>query len=258
MSQPFFDLTGAFSAQQNHLNDLKNRNLNDTNVATNLTTMSSNLDNTYNNIQTASGNSASILTNQTNMLNIVNTELDRLTTKKQKVDTALVGQNRMIQLNDSYRQKTAYYIYVMIIFIIILIIYIFFNILRQKLNYIPDFIFDIINLLLGVITFFVFYYAFANIISKDNMDFSELKFAPPNMPLSKDEIKQQQQNALNSGDLLGSINVIGCIGDQCCSDGTEWDSGNSVCIRSGFTTMLNSGEIFANHAVEGEDYAFIN
>jgi len=57
----------------------------------------------------------------------------------------------------------------------------------------------------------------------------------------------EKANILKSGNLLGGLE--GCIGSQCCSGNTIWDSGNSVCVvrpPSGFTTInyaLINGEL---------------
>jgi hypothetical protein len=259
MSQPFFDLTGTFIAQKNHLIDLKNRNVDDTNVSNSLNTISNNLDAVYNNVQTASGISTAVLNNQRDMKEIVNTELNRLKTKKRKVDSAIQGQNRMIELNNSYREKTAFYIKIIIIIVIILIIYIIISLSKKRFDFIPEFVFDILQFILGTITIFVIYFAFTNIMSRDNMDFSKLKIDPPKIPLTPEELKKEQQNSLEKGDLLGSISGAGCVADQCCSKGTEWNPGNSVCIRSGFTTMGDTqmGGTSSNHASEVGKYSFI-
>jgi hypothetical protein len=259
MSQPFFDLIGAFNAQRSHLIDLQNRNIDDKIVSDNLNTTSRNLDSIYNNIQTASGISSSVLTNQTDMKEIVDTELNRLNKKKENVDYAIQGQNRMIELNNSYRDKYNYFIKIMIIIIIILIIYIFINLLKKRYEFIPEIVFEISYFLLGVVTIFIIYFAFINIMSRDNMDFNKLNYTPPKMPLTAEELKKAQQNSLEKGDLLGSIQGVGCVGDKCCSNGTQWDSGNSVCIRSGFTTMndVQFGNTSSNHASEIGKYSFV-
>lgn len=259
MSQPFFDLTGTFLAQKNHLIDLQNRNVQDNDVSKSFNTISSNLDAVYSNVQTASGISSSILTNQNDMKEIVNTELDRLQKKKTNVDSAIQGQNRMIQLNNSYREKYAYYIQTMVIIVIILIIYIIISLLKKRFEFIPEFVFDILVFILGVITIFVIYFSVVNINSRDNMDFSKLNFNPPNIPSTEEELKKQRQNSLEKGDLLGSIQGVGCVGNKCCSNGTQWDSGNSVCIRSGFTTMsdIQMMGTTSDHASEVGKYSFI-
>jgi hypothetical protein len=43
------------------------------------------------------------------------------------------------------------------------------------------------------------------------------------------QIAKDQKASGLSGNLLGSINLGACVGETCCSDGTYWDTNNSVC-----------------------------
>jgi hypothetical protein len=260
MSTPFFDLSGAFYAQKNHLIDLQNRDVTDRNLTTKLNSISNNLDNLYNNFKNASGTTSSILTNQTDVQEIVNTELNRLNQKKSNVDTALEGQKRMVQLNDSYRQKYLYFTRVLVIVVVFLILYIIINISSNYLTTIPETLFDVIYFILGVLFLFIIIFFYLDYLNRDKMDFNKLNYGPPNIPPSAKQIEEQQKNALRTGDLLGSINVRGCIGDKCCSVGTKYDSGNSVCIKDGFTTIINSDKkgTPSNYASEITEYSFIN
>jgi hypothetical protein len=257
---PILDLSGAFYAQKSYLLDLQNRPVIDANVAGSLTTMSKNIDKLYSNFQQASGTSSAVLDNQKNMQEIVNTELKRLNTKKQSVDAALDGQNRMIQLNDSYRQKYSYYVSRMIIIIIFLIIYIIISSINKNFKDIPQIIFDILYIILAVSLITIIFYSIINIKDRDNLNFSELNYASPNIPLSGKELEDKQKSALKSGDLYGSINVNGCIGNDCCSEGTVWNQEKLVCVgANGFTSMndSNCNNILSNYASEKDKYAFI-
>jgi hypothetical protein len=258
MTTPFFDLSGAFHAQRNHLIDLKNRGLSDNdNVKTQLDAISNNLNTFYNDFKDANGTTSKVITNQTDVKEIVDTELNRLQQKKTNVDTALEGQKRMVQLNESYRQRYLYYTRVVVIIVIFLIIYIIINVASKYLTTIPETLFDVIYFILGVLLVFILYFLYLDYSNRDNMDFNKLKYGPPNIPPSANQIQEQQKNALRTGDLLGSINITGCVGDKCCSQGTKWDSGNSLCIRDGFTIMNNTGDASSNSASEITEYTFI-
>jgi hypothetical protein len=256
MSTPFFDLSGGFYAQKNYLLDLKNKDVTDSNLLPQLNIISNSLDSLYNNFNTASGTTTAVLTNQTDVKEIVDTELSRLQQKKANVDTALEGQKRMIDLNESYRQKYSYYTRVLVIVVVFLVLYIIISIISRYLPDIPEALFDVIYFMLGVLFVFIMYFFYLDYSNRDNMDFNKLNYGPPNIPASANQIKEQQSNALKMGNLLGSINVTGCIADKCCSDGTKWDSGNSVCIRDGFTIM-NNNSASSNYASEITEYTFI-
>lgn len=257
MTTPFFDLSGAFHAQRNHLKDLKDRGLSNTDMTSKLNAISNNLEILYTDFKNANETTSKVITNQTDVKEIVDTELNRLQQKKTNVDTALEGQKRMVQLNESYRQRYLYYTRVVVIIVIFLIIYIIINVASKYLTTIPETLFDVIYFILGVLLVFILYFLYLNYSNRDNMDFNKLKYGPPNIPPSANQIQEQQKNALRSGDLLGSINITGCVGDKCCSEGTKWDSGKSLCIRDGFTSMNNAGSASSNSASEITEYTFI-
>jgi glucan phosphoethanolaminetransferase (alkaline phosphatase superfamily) len=262
-SIPFIDLSGTFHAQKKYLNGLQYMTENvivNPGLTDNLTKISSNLDTINSQFQNAAGNSSSILTNQQNTLNIVNTELNRLNTKKDTVDSALQGQKRIVELNDSYRQKYNFYIKIMILFVILIIIYICINLIKEKFPDIPGFVFDISYVLLFIlfITFMYYTVYLDNIINRDNLNFSELNYISPNQ-LTASQQNQQQQNA-NSKNLLDSINLMGCVGNNCCDPNTSiWDEGNSLCVGiSHFSPYSDySDKIKSDFACEGNQYSFL-
>ena len=256
MPTPFFDLSGGFHAQRNYLNDLKYKEVPDINILPQLNIISNSLDNLYKDFNTASGTTTAVLTNQADVKEIVDTELSRLQQKKTNVDTALEGQKRMVDLNESYRQKYSYFTRVLVIIVVFLVLYIIISIISTYLPDIPESLFDVIYFMLGVLFVFIMFFLYLDYSNRDNMDFNKLNYGPPNIPASANQIKEQQRNALKMGDLLGSINITGCIGDKCCSDGTKWDSGNSVCIRDGFT-LMNNNSASSNYASEISRYTFI-
>ena len=75
------------------------------------------------------------------------------------------------------------------------------------------------------------------------------------------EISANEVAAGKAGNLLGSINLFGCVGSACCSAGTKWDNEKSKCVPApaaaptvgGFTTMEQSGPI-ANSPSEYDSY----
>jgi hypothetical protein len=255
MSTSFFDLTGAFSAQKNYLNYLKGRPT-DPDLTSNLNAVSGNLNALYSNFTNSYGSTNAVLTNQTDVKNIVDTELTRLQQKKTNVDTALEGQKRMVDLNESYRQKYLFYTRGLVIVVVFLVLFIIINVISKYLPDIPESLFDVIYFILGVLFVFILFFLYLDYSNRDNMDFNKLNYGPPNIPASANQIQEQQRNASKIGDLLGTINVTGCIADQCCSNGTKWDSGNSLCVRDGFTIM-NSNSTKSNHATEITEYTFI-
>jgi hypothetical protein len=259
----YIDLSGTFHAQKKYLQDLQyiqGNTIVDSTLRNNLTTVSSNLDSLNSNFQSASGNSTAVLTNQQNTKNIVDTELNRLNKKKQTVDSAMEGQKRMVELNDSYRQKYNYYINIMIIFVILLILYICIKMIKDKFPDIPSFVFDILYVLLFIIFLISMYYTvyLDNIINRDKLNFNELNYVSPNQLLANQQ--QDRQKMANSRNLLDAINLSGCVGNNCCDPNTSiWDEGNSLCVGiSHFSPYSDySDKIKSDFAYEGKDYSFL-
>lgn len=238
MSTPHLDLTGLASVQANILKDLQNRPSSDVTVAPQLTALQSSLDNLYTSLSGASDTSNAVLERQNEVNNIVTTENQRLLSKKTLVDQALEGQKRTLQLNDSYRQKYSYYTRATMLIIFFLVLFIFISILSQYLPSIPSFIFDILYFFLGLTMVLTVYFIYLDIIWRDNMNFNELNFTAPHRDTPA-EIQAKIAQSSKVGDLLGTLNVVGCVGQSCCNPlYTKWDPDNAMCTsKDGFTTM---------------------
>lgn len=261
MPNNYVDLTGTVDVQQNLLDDLQNKPVSDTSVAGDLTQLQANLGNLYANFSRASGTSAAVLDHQNEMDNIVKTEKQRLDNKKQFVDQALVSQQRALQLNDSYRQKYSYYTRLTMFIVLFLIIFIALNMLSKSLPFIPSLVFDILYFFLFLTMVFVIYFVYLDIVWRDNMNFNELGFTPPRTD-SPEEIQRKIAESSKVGDLLGTLNVVGCVGQSCCNPNyTKWDPGNAMCTgidAQGFTTMdieYNGQIILPNSPNEFDSYS---
>ncbi len=247
------DLTGLFDVQKQYAAGLVPDQLASDAVSTQVKTLNTGLNDIQVKLQSASGSSANILTQQTEMNQIVTNELNRLNSKKTNIDNALVGQKRAVSLNDSYRQRYVQYINIIITIVIALVLIIGLSLLSNAFEIIPSFIFNILIIIIVVITLYICYIIMSNIKSRDKIDYNKLDLAPPKVATEAEMVNIKEQEA-KAGNLLGGINLMGCVGDKCCSPGTYWDQGNSVCKAganpnpnqvSSFTTMsisYNSGE----------------
>jgi len=206
--------------------------------------------NLYNGLNATTLNTNDVLIKQKDMIQIIDNENNRLQEKKQNVDNALEGQQRLITLNNSYRLRYADYIKILIIITISISIYVFISLARKYIPFFPEVIYNITLILLIPITIIVLYYKYIELISHNKLYYDELEFNPPKMLSAEDRLKEKvsyQTNVLKTGDILGGLE--GCVGAQCCSGNTIWDSGNSVCVvkpNNGFTTIdyaLLNGEI---------------
>lgn len=245
MSKAYLDLSGVLSVQQNYLANIKQQNINNPDLSAKLDNLQRKLQSSYTSFQGANLTSANILDHQKEMSNIIEIEKKRLEMKKQNIDSALESQKRMIELNDTFRQRYADYVKMMVILAFTLFIIICLAILQRNIPVIPTFVFEILYIFVIVIGLYMMYYKYTDISRRDRIHYNELDLASPinNTP---DQIAKQQAESSKYGNLLGTINIGGCIGPQCCSGNTVWDASNSVCIVgntvtgntvSGFTTV---------------------
>jgi hypothetical protein len=206
--------------------------------------------NLYNGLNATILNTNDVLIKQKDMIQIIDNENNRLREKKQNVDNALEGQQRLITLNNSYRLRYADYIKILIIITISISIYVCISLARKYIPFFPEVVYNIVVILLIPLTIIILYYKYVELISHNKLYYDELEFTPPKMLSAEDRLKEKvayKTNILKSGDILGGLE--GCIGAQCCSGNTIWDSGNSVCVvkpNNGFTTIdyaLLNGEI---------------
>jgi hypothetical protein len=259
MTTPHLELTGLAGLQSQMLKDLQNHPTADATVAPQLTALQKSLDSLYNSLIGASDTTNTVLERQNEVNNIVTAENQRLVAKKAMVDQALEGQKRTLQLNDSYRQKYSYYTRATMLIVLFLVLFILLNLLSQYLPSIPSFVFDILYFFLGLTVVLTVYFIYLDIIWRDNMNFNELNFTAPHRD-SPAEIQAKIAQSSKMGDLLGTLNVVGCVGQSCCNPlYTKWDPGNAMCtgITQGFTTMnieYSGKVILPNSPNEFENY----
>jgi hypothetical protein len=226
------DFTSLFNIQTQYLGNLAA--LTDSNngpTGTYYTNLQNKLNDLYNVYGNAMPASSAALDNQSQMYNIIQQEQQRINQKKTGVDNAYATQQRLIQLNESYREKNMKYINILIIIIIAIVIYLALLMTSRHLPFIPPFLINLSMALLFSITLIIVVVIFVRINKRDNMNFQKLLFVPP-----------------PSGNVYGNVygNTISfdisqtCMGNICCGDGTTWDPMQGICTitpTSGFTLM---------------------
>jgi hypothetical protein len=221
------DLSGLFQIQSQYL--LPNLNPSDPTAAPVINGIQQQLNSLNTSFNQANISADNILDHQTEMLNIVNTEMDRLNSKKQAVDTALDGKKRGVQLNESYRLRYQEYTKMVVVIVITLALFILISSLSRVFPFIPSFVFEFLSIIVIAGGLFSIYYIYINILSRSPTNFNELNIPGPKTDTPAEKAAAQEA-AARSGNLLGSINLNQCIGSSCCSTGTIWDSGNTLCI----------------------------
>jgi hypothetical protein len=238
---PFTDLSGLFHIQQNYLAGLS---INDASFNTKITNLQSNLSTLNGAYGGAIQSSSAVLAKQSEMSNLVDIEKQRLELKKQNIDNALVVKNRSVQLNDTYRMRQAQYLRIKVAFVSVLAIVIGITLLNRRYPIVPQTVISLIIIIVIFVGILYSIFVYSSIVSRSLMNYNELDLAGPSAPTAADVIANQVA-AGKAGDLLGTINVLGCSGAECCDTGTIWNNVLSKCVPdattspsvNGFTTM---------------------
>lgn len=252
----YIDVSGIYSTQKILLDSLRDNVNADPSKVNNIQDQLESVNYTLNVSNATTGN---LFTRQTQMQQIVDSEKNRLLLKKDKIDGALEGQKRLIDLNESYRQKYSDYIIIISIITFALFIIIILSLIAQMVTFIPSILFSILYAVILFFAFYLCYNKYLDIAARDKLYYGELNLEGPTI-ISAQQIAAAKGNvqASSGSDLLGTINIGGCVGPQCCSTTTVWDSTNSVCVTkptvSGFTTLGNAyvnGDFLVKSGISG-------
>lgn len=244
------DLKGLTTLQQNYLNSLSDKT-NDPELKAKVDVLQDQLSSAHKNLVDSDISSSNVLTHQDTVKDIVDTEKDRLLEKKQTIDNALVGKQREIALNDSYQQKQAEYNKIKLAWVIALAISVLSIVLKNNLIFIPSFIFNIITIIVLFVASLYSINIYIEIYRREKINFNKLDLPEP-AERTKKELEDAAKAAgrEEGGDLLGGMNLYGCVGSYCCSPGTKWDNDITKCVHDDeydpnaitdtFTTITNT------------------
>ena len=171
-----------------------------------------------------------VLQNQNTLANIINTEQDRLEEKKELVDTSIFEQKRAQSLNESYRQKYNYYIYMIVAVILLFVSFIVISQVSKTITFIPSVVYDLMYIASITIVGFFIYFTMIDIARRDHMDFSKINVNPPRV-LTSDDLEKQRDSNYNGIDMMPKF----CVGSDCCNpdddtNPTTWDADSGRCI----------------------------
>lgn len=187
--------------------------------------MNTKLNNSYDLISKINSVQASAMNQQNKVLDVIQTETSRITDKKQTIDQAMDSHKRLMELNDNYRKRYLDYIKMAIAICIglggiwiVRIIDGYFN-----LGFIADILISILLVAMGVYCYLIL----RDLNMKNPLQYDELNISAP--PTAFKNAKTADDEPSVSNDLLSGGD--GCVGSQCCSTGTTWDSTSKTCIK---------------------------
>jgi hypothetical protein len=224
------DLNGLVALQKEYLKILENKPT-DPELTTKIAQLQTKLESAHTSLETANVSSNDVLTHQEDVADIVDTEKDRLLLKKQSIDNALVGKKRAIELNDSYQKKQAEYNKIKFAWVIALAISVILVISKKTFVFLPSFIFDLFTIL---VLFGASIYTISILIEvsrREKINFNKLDLPDPRARTAAElQAAAKAAGKKEGGDLLGGMNLYGCVGSYCCSPGTKWDNDITKCV----------------------------
>ena len=248
------NFAGLLNLQKDHLLDLGNStSMDDTQAGTYISDIAGDLDKLKDAYQEKDITTRDIVTHQNDVVNLVNNETTRLNQKKSNIDLAIEGQKRMITLNDSYRMRYRYYLYIVITILITTILYVVIKFLSNYLTFIPGAVYDLLLIIIFFAAIYIIYMTYLDIIRRDSMDFNKLNFNRPKEGDAKADASITNVGADSEQDAT-SVEV--CKGQECCDgvDGIIYDETAGKCIEESGFSLIN-GLVKANDPNEFANYS---
>ena len=239
----YVDISGLIQVQQNYLGNLVTNSANPGNVAAQVSTINTNL----NNLSSSLGNNSAayVLTGQNTVYDIVQREKQRLDAKKQSVDTALSGKDRLMDLNNSYRKKYAQYTRIVVIIVFTLLVLLGISFLK-KIPVIPSGLLDILYIIVIAISILLCVGILFDInFNRDKIHFDKIDTNSPYL-IQPDQIdKNLSGTSAASGTTIsyGTGNFNGmCISQNCCPAPLNYNTSSALCVApcSGITPNWDS------------------
>jgi hypothetical protein len=242
MAQPF-DLKTFIELQKKYVSDLAgiytSSNADSTNASNAINMLGSKLTDLDTALDNSNVDTNSLLLKQQIVNNILATEAERLDTKKSNIDAAISGQQRLIQLNDTYRKRYSAYIRLILTVVLALIIIIALIFVNKVFPFIPEIVYTLLYIIILSGSAIYCWIIISDINKRDKFDYD--KHTRP-APASAEELKKNAEKAAKAGDLLASIDsTLGCRSEGCCSAGTKWDSKLNKCIPDTTTGTTTTG-----------------
>jgi len=204
-----------------------------------LSSLGSNIDTTsvttgLNSIQTIAENAdeknKQLLLKQNEMKALVDDENARIQTNIQRVEDNLITKKRIVEFNENIRLRTEQYNEILFTFVLAMFLIIAIVIGLRMLPFLPWFISQGLVLIVGSAAAIKIFMLYANLQARSHLNYNELDLDKPPID-NPEEVQQKQEAAAKSGDLLGSIDIGGCIGAACCdsSNNIVWNKTSRKC-----------------------------
>ena len=200
-----------------------------------------------------------VLHNQEEVKRIVDAENAKLENGIASIRDEATTKRRLAVINDSRRKRMNGYNLMLFIIIITLVL---FWALTYLSSYLPEIIIVLLMVIIGVLAVIWCYNIYLEINNRSKLNYDELLLKSPKQ-LTPQQREREEEKARQSGNLLGSVNLMSCYGSDCCDTGTAWDTDKLMCIPTTepFTTLApqrSYGNVSANTPNEYDKYSPIH
>jgi len=224
--------------------------------------LSNQLSTMYNSLSTSTADAQKTVEEQNKLNAILQNEYARLQQKQQGIKSAITGQHRVIELNNSYQKRYTAYTNIIIAVVATLVIYIILNYLDNNVPFFPKPVLYLLMIILLSASIIYIFWVYTDILRRDNINFDEINLPRPLTDASGNAVATVMTN-----NITNPLGYYGCIGQACCAPGTTWDEGKGGCInntpcgaaivaalgpntKQGFDTM--NGVTYSNEFLQGK------
>ena len=165
-------------------------------------------------------------------------ENQRLINKRDEIERAKFGQERIIDLNRSHSKKTAAYTKAMTFAAMALGIILILRLFGG--SFISDAVFALIYIILISVSILYGLYTYSDVNSREPTNFDRYYISPPVITMSVDDKNAAITRATNTGDLM-ALSSGTCAGQACCDYNQAYSSANNKCDTKCLDTSIGSG-----------------
>jgi hypothetical protein len=171
-----------------------------------------------------------LLLKQKEMKALVENENARIQKNIQLVEDNLTTKKRMVDFNENVRLRTEQYNQILYTFVFAAVVIIAIVIGSRLLPFLPEFISQVLVVIVGAAAAIKIFMIYSVMHERSPLNYNELHLDKPVVD-TPEQIQQKLAAAAKKGDLLGSIDIGGCMGAACCdsSNNIVWNKTSRKC-----------------------------
>lgn len=181
-------------------------------------------------VTTSNANILPTLTKQNDVDAVLEREKTRLLERKQAIDSAGVGQQRLIDLTRNATQRSRAINNIYIVGVVGLLLYLA---VRFASGFLPELISDVLLIVVVSVTLLMMLKMYADLQRRNNMDFDSISLGEPSKMVGKSTPGSSSDSEGSAGaGLIESRIGGGCVKEACCPEGTTYNEKYAICIAN--------------------------